>query len=137
MAVSRNELEIMEKGSLLFKSWARADNLHSPGEKGFVMLVVNYNHERTTISVDPQTPFFLKGLGDLLEESEARKREESGRERQGEPRPGYAGPDPWYDGRNPLHNFTIIDTPRGGTVLTWEEIVAIVNKYQDKFQAVD
>jgi hypothetical protein len=35
-------------------------------------------------------------------------------------RPGYDNPDPWYDGR--AHDYTIIDSPRCGTVLTAEEI---------------
>jgi len=33
-----------------------------------------------------------------------------------------AAPDPWYDGRAPLHRFTIVDTPHGGTVLTPPEV---------------
>ena len=115
--------------SLLFRSWARGDSRHSAGGKGFVALAVNYNHERYIISVDPQSPYYLKGLGDLLEEAEVGKRAALGKERRGEPRPGYGSPDPWYDGRNPLHNYTIVDTPRGGTVLDWEEIQEIIKQY--------
>ena len=74
------------------------------------------------ISVEPQSPYYLKGLGDRLEEMEVEKSKQLDMENQGDPRPGYASSDPWYDGRNPLHNYTIVDTPRGGTVLTWEEI---------------
>lgn len=115
--------------SLLFRSWERGDNQHSPKGKGFPMLVVNYNHERYVISVDPQSPYHLKGIGELLEVAEIKKRELLGRKRQGELRPGYSSPDPWYDGRNSLHNFTIIDTPRGGTVLTQHEIQMIIEQY--------
>ncbi len=115
--------------SLLFRSWARGDNRHSPRGKGFVMLAINYKHQRYVISTDPQSPYYLKGLGDLLEKAETEKRKPLGLERKGDSRPGYDNADPWYDGRNPLHNYTIIDTPRDGTVLTWEEIAAIVRDY--------
>ena len=115
--------------SLLFRSWARGDSRHSSGGRGFTMLAVNYEYERYIISVDPQSPYYLRGLGDLLEKAEIRKRKVLGKERQGEPRPGYNSPDPWYDGRNPLHNYTIVDTPRGGTVLTWEEIMAVIEDF--------
>ena len=54
-----------------------------------------------------------------------------GKERKGEPRPGYDNPDPWYDGRNPLHNYTIVDTPRGGTVLAWDEIISLIDEYSE------
>jgi hypothetical protein len=38
-------------------------------------------------------------------------------------RPGYANSDPWYDGR--AHGFTIVDSPRSGTLLTAAEIEAV------------
>ena len=64
-----------------------------------------------------------------MEEAEEKKRKALGMERQGKPRPGYTSSDPWYDGRNSLHNYTIIDTPRNGTLLTWDEIQKIVLRY--------
>jgi hypothetical protein len=39
------------------------------------------------------------------------------------PRPGYDNADPWYDGR--AHSYTIVDSPRAGTVLTADEIESI------------
>jgi len=72
---------------------------------------------------------YLKGLGDLLEKAEQEKRKALGSEIQGENRPGYNSPDPWYDGRSPLHNYTIIDSPRMGTVLQMIEIQKIVSDY--------
>ena len=125
-------LMVVDPESLLFRSWARGDSQHSPGGRGFAMLAVNYEYERYIISVDPQSPYYLRGLGDLLEKAEIRKRKALGKERQGEPRPGYNIPDPWYDGRNPLHNYTIVDTPRGGTVLDWGEIQKIILRYAGK-----
>jgi len=122
-------LMVVDPESLLFRLWARGDSHRSPGGKGFAMLAVNYKHKRYIISVDPQSPYYLKGLGELLEKAETTKRKALGKERQGEPRPGYGSPDPWYDGRNTLHNYTIVDTPRCGTVLTWEEIQQIIVRY--------
>jgi hypothetical protein len=39
------------------------------------------------------------------------------------PRPGYDNADPWYDGRG--HDYTIVDAPRSGTLLTADEIETI------------
>ena len=115
--------------SLLFRSRARRDKVHSSSGKGFSILIINYDNKRYVISADPQTQFYLKGLGDLLEEVEKKKRKALGMERQGQPRPGYTSSDPWYDGRDSFHNYTIIDTPRNGTLLTWDEIQKIVLQY--------
>jgi len=127
-------LLIADPESLLFRSWARGDSRHSPRGRGFTMLAVNFGNERYVISLDPQSPYYLKGLGDLLEEAENRKRKRLCRERVGENRPGYDSPDPWYDGRNPLHNYTIVDTPRSGTVLTWEEIKEIIYRFSSEYR---
>ena len=43
------------------------------------------------------------------------------------PRPGYDNADPWYDGR--AHDYTIIDSPRGGTWLSADEIEAAFLEY--------
>lgn len=119
-------LLVKDPKSVLFRFWARGDNLHSPQGHGFTFLAVNYQDRRFVISVDPHSHVYLKGLGEMLEREEVRKRSELGMEREGPPRPGYDGPDPWYDGRNPLHSYTIVDTPRDGTVLTWEEIKTLI-----------
>ena len=79
----------------------------------------------------------MRGLGGLLDDREAAKR----RRDHGEdnrvidpvtgarlpPRPGYANADPWYDGR--AHGYTIVDSPRAGTVLTADEIEAAFLEY--------
>ena len=36
------------------------------------------------------------------------------------PCPGYVNTDPWYDGR--AHGYTIIDSPRSGTLLSADKI---------------
>jgi hypothetical protein len=122
-------LFMQDPESILFPDWARGDNQRSSKGKGFILLAVNFQSQRYIISVDPQSIYSLKGLGYLLEEKETQKRQVLGKERTGEPRPGYDNSDPWYDGRNPLHNYTIIDTPRNGSVLEWSEIIEIVNEF--------
>ena len=104
--------------SSMFKSWARGD--------GFVFLGIQVSEQRFILSVNPNSDVYLKCLGDFLEQAEAEKREIHGLERQGKNRPGYNSPDPWYDGCSPLHNYTIIDSPRGGTILTKAEIQSIL-----------
>jgi RNase P/RNase MRP subunit p30 len=123
-------LFITNPKSLLFRVWARNDLLHPLEKNGYTMLAVNYGYKRYVISTDPKKKELdLKGLGDMLEEAETIKRMTVGKERQGKSRPGYRSPDPWYDGRNSLHSYTIIDTPREGTVLTWKEIQEVIKNY--------
>ncbi len=104
--------------SSMFKSWARGD--------GFVFLGMQVSEQRFILSANPSCNVYLKGLGNLLEKAEQEKRKALGCEIQGESRPGYDSPDPWYDGRSPLHNYTIIDSPRAGTILTKEEIQSVL-----------
>ncbi len=116
-------LLIKNPKSVLFKDWARGDREHSPKGEGFTMLMANYDHKRYIISVDPVSGVMLKGLGAALEKAEVKKRKQLGKERPIDPqRQGYENSDPWYDGRGPLFNYTIVDAPRNGTVLTEKEI---------------
>jgi hypothetical protein len=74
----------------------------------------------------------LKGLGASLEMAEqrlaGRRTDSTTPERRGATRyqefPGIA--DPWYDGRG--HEHTIVDSPFTGTVLTAEEVFAILRQ---------
>ncbi len=115
--------------SILFKSWARGDSRNSKTEHGFIFTGVQLSRERYILSVTPDSNVYLKGLGDLLEISETKKRIRLGKERQGKNRPGYNSPDPWYDGRSPLHNYTIVDAPRAGTTLSPAEIRGVFKRY--------
>lgn len=115
--------------SILFKFWARNDP-RAPGGKGYSFLAVDWSEpsnatkpakHRFVISVDPESQSQLKGLGELLEGFESKKRKELGQERPPEPaRPGADNSDPWYFGQG--HGFTIVDSPHAGTVLTAEEV---------------
>jgi hypothetical protein len=125
-----------------FKDWARSD-LKRSGAEGFVVLSVysgsvDTNNARCIISVKPSMRVYLKGLGKTLEDAESAKRiEQYGADNRlsllddkGEVlanRPGYNNPDPWYDGRG--HSYTIVDSPRSGTVLSPDEIEAILLDY--------
>lgn len=118
-------LFVRQPKSKLFKSWVRGARDYA-GEMKYEALAVQLNPKRTIISVAPDTGICLKSLGELLQQAEMSKHAELGQLITGENRPGYDSPDPWYDGRNALHQYTILDSPRAGTVLTWEEIVDII-----------
>jgi hypothetical protein len=127
---------------LFFRSWARTDGQHCPNGKGFVALCEflpggQGEPRRCMLSVTPDSGASLRGLGALLDQAEANRREAihgvddrvtdpaTGTARA--PRPGYANADPWYDGR--AHGYTYVDAPRSGTVLTAEEIEAIFLRF--------
>lgn len=99
-----------DKKNTLFGEGFKLTALHTLGKKGVI------------ISVDPNLPYNLKGLGiylDTLEIAELLKTssmDEVINGSEGSPRVGFHRNDPWYDGRG-AHNFTIIDVPRGATCL--------------------
>ncbi len=127
-------LWIEQPESALFKSWARGDRKSSGGEHGFIFLGVQVSDHRFILSVDPASEVGLKGLGEALERAETVKRMRLGMERKGENRPGYDSPDPWYDGRSPLHNYTIIDSPRAGTILIGGEVKKILDMWMKEIK---
>lgn len=113
--------------SKLFKEWARNDSIHATC--GFMFLVVRLSQRRVILSVKPDGDVYLKGLGDALNEAEKQRREALGITLDEPIREGYDMQDPWYDGRNPSHNYTIIDAPRRGSELDFEEIVKITEQF--------
>lgn len=121
-----------------FKDWARGDRAGSRDGAGFAALSVFMPEEaghprRCILSVTPGCGASLEGLGKLLDaaESERRVKVLGADDRKTDPatgarlvaRPGYDNADPWYDGRG--HDYTIVDAPRSGTLLTADEIEAI------------
>jgi hypothetical protein len=125
-----------------FKDWARSDTRRAPGQRGFVALSVFQAEapgeaRRCILSVTPESRASLRGLGALLDAAETAARVRAhGRDNRKEdpvtgarpqPRPGYDNADPWYDGR--AHGYTIVDSPRAGTVLTADEIEQIFLDY--------
>jgi hypothetical protein len=112
--------------SQFFKSWARGDPSLKPGP----MLMIGLSPTRVIFSVPPGIGVHLKGLGDLLELHETRDESDVGcSEEQATNRPGYNHSDPWYDGRGTAHNYTIIDSPRAGTRLSWQSLETILDEY--------
>jgi serine/threonine protein kinase len=127
---------------VLFKDWARTDAGRAGSKPGFVALSVfmalKSGRTRAIVSVTPGSGASLRGLGKLLEDAEAKKRAEMGQHdrdfKDGARKPprfserGEASSgDPWYDGR--AHNYTIIDAPGAGSVLTAGEVEAVVREY--------
>ncbi len=116
-----------------FKHWVRTDR-RAPEGKGYPLMVVDWSDEkknRFVVSVDPESGFDLKGLGERLEEREVEKRAalDPPRPRPREPRRWPAdNADPWYFGQD--HDHTIIDAPFRGTVLTAEEVLEIIQAWQ-------
>jgi hypothetical protein len=117
--------------SIFFKLWARSDP-NAPGGNGYQFLVVDVSQpgkNRFIISVDPESGTDLNGLGQLLEKHESDKRKELGKERPIHPiRYPSDNSDPWYFGQG--HNYTIIDSPWEGTVLTAEEVQKIHESWE-------
>ncbi len=111
--------------SILFKFWARNDQ-RAEGGRGYAFLAVDWSdlergRGRFVISVAPESDVSLEGLGELLENKESARRKELGKERPVRPiRHPSDNSDPWYFGWG--HDYTIVDSPRGGTVLTDEEV---------------
>lgn len=121
-------LWIEQPKSILFKSWGRGDQEHSHSPKGFIFLGVQINKTRFILSVQPDASVWLKGLGDALELAEQKKRAQTGEIRKGHNRPGYQSPDPWYSGNSPLHHYTIIDSPRCGSLLSFSDVKKILRE---------
>ncbi len=105
--------------SYLFKDWARRDIVHSPLQQGFSFLMTNFGNTRFILGVDPEMGIHLKGLGDLLNQKEARKRKLEDRPLDQQ----------WYDGDCPLFNFRIIDSPQDISSLSHQEIEDTIREF--------
>jgi hypothetical protein len=127
---------------IYLKDWARTDTKYAKNGTGFVGLSVFVPAgpnivQRCILSVNPASNASLEGLGALLEQAETERRLASfGKDQRlfdpntGERLPdriGYANPDPWYDGRNQA--YTIVDSPRAGTVLSADEIEGVFLRF--------
>jgi hypothetical protein len=102
--------------SLLLKEWAKRDREASSIGDGFTLIVTNFGNKRYILGVDPEKGVNLKGLGDLLNQEEAKKRMTLQR----------PFPLPWYDGNCPFFDFRVIDSPHDETSLSQEEVVSVI-----------
>jgi len=113
--------------SRFFKLWVRTDPCDGDSPPCPV-LAVNWstpNKSRFVFSVEPESGWDLKGLGEALEEAESRKRRSLGKERPTQPRRYPSdNADPWYFGQG--HAYTIVDSPREGTILSELEVREIL-----------
>jgi hypothetical protein len=125
--------------SVLWKYWARGDRKNT--KNGYIFTCAfldtfkSYNKNRAIIAIDRTTDFTLKGLGIALDELEIKKiiRNTSFVDKdsvlslikanKGERRNKFHRNDPWFDERN---EFTIIDSPRNGSILNNDEIKHII-----------
>lgn len=116
--------------SILWKYWARGDTDHSAHETGYTMTIAFLPSKKTRaiISVDPTASYSLKGLGLYLDYFEMKKllTNKTLADLTKNKREGFHRENPWYDGRSAMHNFTIIDAPRGGSLLSELEIIEAV-----------
>lgn len=110
-------LILKQPKSKLFKYWAR--------DKGYDLFIVQWSEKRTVISLKGDSFLTLEGIGNRLNQLEKAKRLDKHIKIDEPNREGYDMPDPWYDGRG--HGFTIVDSPRIGTVLSFEQILALIN----------
>jgi len=128
---------INNPSSALFRYSTGSDRKNSPQKHGFMLTLVHYTKKNETIiSVDAKKKYSLAYLGTILELKETllRRSHKNGDTRLMDEkgiikkfRPGYHNPDPWYDGRG--HNYTIVASPRKGSVIPPEEIRRIVSTY--------
>jgi class 3 adenylate cyclase len=118
--------------SVFFRLWGWNDP-NALGGRGYRFLAIDLSQpgkNRFVIGVDPNSGTHINGLGQLLEEYEARKRKELGKERPIHPiRYPANNSDPWYFGQG--HNYAVIDSPGEGTVLTAEEVQKIHESWQN------
>jgi len=123
--------------SIFYKLWVKTA-LNERGEERFRFMTLDLSpaeKNRFIIRVDPDSGTDLNGLGQLLEQHETRKRQELGKNRPIEPiRYPAENSDPWYFGQG--HQYTILDAPYEGTVLTAAEVQRIHEEWQQETRLV-
>ncbi len=112
-------LAVRNPTSFLLKEWARRDVRESSLGGGFSFLMTNFWDERFILGVDPGKGVNLRGLGSLLNDLEAAKRQAHGR----------PFPLRWYEGNCAFFNYRIIDSPQDGTLLTHDEVMARLSQF--------
>ncbi|ERI93283.1 hypothetical protein HMPREF1982_01707 [Clostridiales bacterium oral taxon 876 str. F0540] len=143
-----------EPSCILHKYWARSDK-NSPTGTGYIFtfipwepcrldvdkqkmfseLKIDINRSnRVILSVDPNSDVYLKNLGQLLEKYECIKEKELKIEGKWRDRgilryqeSWCTNNDPWFDGRS--FNYTIVDAPRAGSLLSIDEIENVFIEY--------
>ncbi len=110
--------------SYLMKEWARRDRQNPTLEEGFTFLMTNFGDKKYILGVDPEKGVNLRGLGALLSEKEAMKREEQQRPLTYQ----------WYDGNCPFFDFRIVVSPQDDSSLTHDEIVGTLLSFSQSLE---
>lgn len=125
--------------SRMFKYWARSDTENSLEKKGFALIVHTYtDSNEIVISTDPNTPYFLPFLGQVIELEETTARWKAGSDTRITSKPGMRyeylnfNPDPWSDGCS--YNYTIVRSPGSGTILGSRDVRKIVKELYERFK---
>lgn len=123
----------------LFTAWAWQDTVpgHGRGREFTLVGYLDAPVARFVISVSPKSPACLAGLGEDLERDEEVAEQKAGRRRTGVNPAMYDNPDPWRDGRGPFNGYTLVQSPAGGTLLSWEDVVGAVWGYSLRHAALD
>jgi len=112
-------LVVKNPTSFLLKEWARRETREAGRGEGFSFLLTNFWDERFILGVDPGKGVSLRGLGQLLNDLERRKRAAM----------GGTVPPRWYEGNCPFFNYRIVDSPQEGTALTQDEVVGALLRF--------
>ncbi len=125
-------LRVRSPRSALFRQFAQAEGfpfIHEILERRATTVDDEIAPERHVIMVAPESGVWLRGLGAALERREVEARGSRGGIRPQPARwPDVTNSDPWYDGRSPIHGYSVVDTPYGGTVLSIEEVIEVTTE---------
>ena len=111
-------LMVLRPRSFLLKEWARRDFTGSPSGNGFSLIISSLYEGNFMIATSPDSGTHLRGLGTLLN-----RREGERRRREGAPLLE------WYDGNSPFFRYRIVANPKGGTLLSPEEVFQTFQEY--------
>ncbi|MCS6904548.1 MAG: hypothetical protein RML72_04430 [Bacteroidia bacterium] len=122
--------------SILWKHWTRGSRIETKTQEGILatceFYTTNNGRTRAIIRTDAQSPYWLRGLSILLDYYEIQKLLETYSQEAllEEPiKQGYCRSTPWLDGRE-KNDFTIVESPRPGSVLSVNEIWSCIRKYE-------
>ncbi|MEM7164396.1 MAG: caspase family protein [Planctomycetota bacterium] len=97
--------------------WARRDP-NAPGGSGFPLLLLRWPNGEWVLTADPARRLKVGFLAAPLQAVEDQKR--------GRDRPPTDDTDIWYDGSR--HRSTLVASPRSGTVLEREDVIAVLKE---------
>jgi hypothetical protein len=122
--------------SILWKHWTRGNRTETKTKEGVLATcefsTTSSGRTKAIIRTDMQSPYWLRGLSILLDFYEVQRLLESYSPEAllEEPiKEGYCRSTPWLDGRE-KSDFTVVESPRPGSVLSVNEVWACIRKYE-------